>query len=106
MNLLKTDMKAGIEYALREKRSPGTPFQRVRVIGHVRRNKWRVEWIDPNPGLIDYVESAQLIVPWKDRRGFLKEEESRERLRQHNEQHGYDGENSPVSEPCTTCSKA
>jgi hypothetical protein len=53
----KSDIKAGTEYALREKRTLGTPFQRVRVIEHVRRNKWKVEWIDPNPGLVDYVES-------------------------------------------------
>ena len=41
------------------KELPGVPFQRVRVIEHVRRNKWKVEWIDPDPGLVDYVESGR-----------------------------------------------
>jgi len=87
-----------MEYALREKRTPGTPFQRVRIVEHVRRNKWKVEWIDPNPGLMDYVESGQLIVPWKEHKAFLKEEAHAERLREHNEGQGYDHEGSPVVE--------
>jgi len=95
--VLKAEIKAGTEYALRERRVAGTPFQRVRVIDHIRRNKWKVEWIDPNPGLIDYVESVQLIVPWKERRDFLKDEENEERLRRHNEQHGYDRVSSPIA---------
>jgi hypothetical protein len=49
--VLKPDIKADAEYALREKRGPGVPLQRVRVIVYVRRNKWKVEWIDPNPGV-------------------------------------------------------
>lgn len=92
----KSDIRPNTEYALREKRTPGTPFQRVRVIAHVRRNKWKVEWIDPNPGLVDYVESGQLVVPWKELKAFLKEEENAQRLREHNERDGYDEEDSPV----------
>jgi hypothetical protein len=94
--VLKSQIKPKTEYALREKRTPGTPLQRVRVIEHVRRNKWRVEWIDPNPGLVDYVESADLIVLWKDHKAFLKEEANAERLREHNKRHGYDHEDSPI----------
>jgi len=94
--MLKSAIKTGVEYGLREKRTPGTPFQRVRVIEYVRRNKWKVQWIDPNPGLVDYVESGQLVVPWKEHKAFLKEETSAERLREHNERHGYDHEDSPV----------
>lgn len=94
--MLKSEIRPRAEYALREKRAPGTPFQRVRVIEHVRRNKWKVEWIDPNPGLVDYVESGQLIVPWKDQKTLLKEEANEERLRAHNERNGYDDEDSPV----------
>jgi len=85
-----------MECALREKRAPGTPFQRVRIIEHVRGNKWKVEWIEPNPGLVHYVESGQLIVPWKERKAFLKEEENIERLREYNEQNGYSGEESSI----------
>ena len=57
------DIKVGGEYALREARTPGTPLQHVRIVEHIRRNKWRAEWIEPNPGLKDYVESQHLVVP-------------------------------------------
>ena len=94
--MLKSAIKPGVEYGLREKRTPGTPLQRVRVMEHIRRNKWKVQWIDPNPGLVDYVESGQLVVAWKEHKAFLKEEANAERLREHNERHGYDQEESPV----------
>jgi hypothetical protein len=95
-SMWKADIKPKAEYALREKRAIGTPFQHVRVIQHIRGNKWKVEWIEPNPGLVDYIESGQLIVPWKDRKAFLKEEENAARLKEHNTVHGYDGEESPI----------
>src|SRR5579884_2443306 len=88
--MIKSAIQPKTEYALREKRSPDAPIQRVRVIEHVRRNKWRVEWVDPNPGLVDYVESGQLIAPWKGLKAFLKEEENERRLREYNDSHGYD----------------
>ena len=34
-SVTKTEIKTQTEYALREKRSPGTPFQRVRVVEHI-----------------------------------------------------------------------
>lgn len=92
----KSAIQPSTEYAFREKRTPGTPFQRVVVIEHIRKNKWKVKWVDPNPGLVDYVESGQLIVPWKEVKAFTKEEENAGRLREHNEHLGYDHEDSPV----------
>jgi hypothetical protein len=74
---------------MREKRLAGAPFQRVRILEHIRKNKWKAKWIEPNPGLIDYVESGQLIVPWKERKEFLKEEESQQRLENHNLRSGF-----------------
>ncbi len=47
----KVEIKPGAEYALRERRIRGTPFQRVRIIEHIRGNNWKAEWVDPNPGL-------------------------------------------------------
>jgi hypothetical protein len=41
---------------------------------------WKVEWVDPNPGLREYVKSANIIVPWSDRRPFLRDEPSWDRL--------------------------
>jgi hypothetical protein len=94
--MLKSQIKPGTEYAFREHRAPGTPFQRVRIIQHARGTKWRAQWIDPSPGLVDYVDSGQLIVTWKEHKAFLKEEASVESLRQHNQRLGYD-ENSPIA---------
>lgn len=93
--MVKSEIKAGVEYALREKRIPGAAFQRVRILEYVRGNRWKAEWIEPNPGLVHYVESGQLIVPWSQRRAFLKEEGDEERLRDHNERCGYT-ERSPI----------
>jgi hypothetical protein len=94
--MLKSEIQPATEYALREKREIGASFQRVRIIEHIRKNKWKAKWIEPNPGLVDYVESGQLIVLWKERKAFLKEEESAERLRNHNRAIGY-AEQSPAA---------
>jgi len=47
--MLKAEIKPGGDYAVREKRTPGVPFQRARVLEHVRRDKWKAKWIDQNP---------------------------------------------------------
>ena len=94
--MLKSQIQPGVEYAFREYRTPGTPFHRVRVIQHTRGTKWRAEWIEPSPGLVDYVDSGQLMVPWKEHKVFLKEENESQALRKHNEDCGYD-ENSPIA---------
>jgi hypothetical protein len=96
LTMQKSDIKPRTEYAFREKRVPGSPLEHVRVLEHLSGNKWKVEWIDPNPGLVHYAESAQLVAIWKGRKAFLKEEDSRERLLQHNREQGY-AENSPIS---------
>jgi hypothetical protein len=51
----------------------------------------------PHPGLVDYIESGQLIVPWKEHKSFLREESDKERLEAHNESHGY-RRDSPVDQ--------
>ncbi len=43
----------------------------------------------------DYLESKSLIVPWRDRKTFLRDEEAERRLNEDNERHGYQ-KNSPV----------
>jgi hypothetical protein len=90
----KAPIKPGNEYAMREKRN--APVQHVRILEHVRGNRWKAEWIDPNPGLVHYVESGHLIAPWKQLKAFLREQEEVNRLREHNKQVGYD-EESPVT---------
>ena len=61
----------------------------VSVVEHIPGNKWKAEWIDPNPGLVHYIESGQLICLWKEHKAFLKEESEAQCLREHNEHHGY-----------------
>src|SRR5882672_9400099 len=87
--VLKADITPGLEYAFREKRATGVPFQRVQILEHLRGNKWKAEWIDPNPGLVHYVESAQLIVAWKEHKAFLREEGDASRRMEHNARSGY-----------------
>ena len=85
----KSHIKPGVEYALREKRSPAAPLQRVRILEHIRGNRWKAEWVDPNPGLVHFVESGHLLAPWKEHKTFLKEEADEGRLREHNDRAGY-----------------
>src|SRR3954451_14211586 len=93
--MLKAEIKSGTEYAVREKRVVGGPLERVRIVAHVKGNKWKAEWIEPNPGLLHYVESGQLVSAWRDRKAFLKEEEQEARLKRQNDQDGY-SKDSPV----------
>jgi hypothetical protein len=38
---------------------PDVKFQRVKVLEHARKDKWKVEFLDdPNPGLVDYVGAS------------------------------------------------
>src|SRR5687768_9495245 len=85
--VLKSQIKPGVQYALRERRSEH--LQRVKILEHIRGNKWKAEWIDPNPGLVHFVESGQLLVPWKDHKAFLREEANAAALSEHNDQQGY-----------------
>jgi hypothetical protein len=96
-NMLNADLIPGQEYAFREKRIVGSPLHRVKLLEHVRGRKWRAKWIKPNPNLIDYLSTEQVIVPWKDQAAFLKEERNRESMRKHNSERGYSA-SSPISE--------
>lgn len=88
-HMLKFQINAGADNAIREKRVPGTPLQRVRILEHIRGTKWRAKWIAPNPGLIDYVDSSQLIVHWREHKALLKEEADQERIREYDQRQGY-----------------
>ena len=94
--MLRSEIEAGQEYVLREGKSADTPIQRVKIIQHVRGKKWKAEWIDPNPGLVEYVDSRNLIVLWKERKAYLQDEEKGHELRADNERHGY-SEKSPLA---------
>ena len=68
----KSEIQAGQKYVLREGKDPEAPLQRIKILQHARGKKWNAEWIDTNPGLVDYIESQNLIVHWKDRKAFFR----------------------------------
>ena len=72
MGMELKDIHPGQEYGYREIPRQRSELQQVRVIERVR-SKWKIEWIEPTPGLVDYVKSVNLVVRWKERR---KDEES------------------------------
>jgi hypothetical protein len=73
------DIHVGKHYGFRDR--PGDEgLQQVKVLEKVRA-KWRVEWVDPNPGLVDYVKSSNLVVAWQDRTPFLRDEKRLRELR-------------------------
>ena len=91
----KSWIKPGVEYALREKQAARGDLQRVRILEHLRGNKWKAEWVHPNPGLVHYVESGRLVATWQGHRAFLKEEDDELKLKEENGRGGYRKE-SPV----------
>jgi hypothetical protein len=91
----------GKEYALREPPRPGTEMEHVRVVERVRAGRWRVEWIDPNPGLTDFVKSSNLIVPWKDHKRFLRDERDLEAITR-TSQDSWPGPDHPLDQAVAT----
>lgn len=87
--MLKQEIRFCGEYGFRDKPLKRSDLEHVKVLEHIRGSKWKVEWIDPNPGLVHYAESVQLVCLWKDRRVFLDEEERRRVLKRRNEEQGY-----------------
>ncbi len=96
----KSEIAVGEEYGVREIPKTGASLQHVRIIQHVRGTKWKAEWIDPNPGLVDYLESKTLVVRWKERRAFLKDEESDTQFWRAIERQGYQRD-SPIDNALT-----
>lgn len=93
----RASIVVGQEYGTREPPRPGVELQRVRVLEPVRSGKWRVEWLEENAGLVDFVRSANIVVPWKDRKPFLKDEERQLRLEAHSRER-WPGKDHPLSE--------
>jgi hypothetical protein len=87
--MIKSEIKIGKDYVFRERGNKNALLQRVRMLENVRGYKWKAEWIDPNPGLVDYVDSRLLLVRWKDRNAYLRDEESKKRLIEDNLRNKY-----------------
>lgn len=88
----------GDEYAIREPVAVGVEFQRVVILEHVRKGRWKARWINPNPGMVDYITSKNVIVEWKQRAAFLSEERCVTRFARHLTSCGYPGNGHPLSE--------
>jgi hypothetical protein len=67
----------GRRYALREKRSAGSPLLKVKLIAKVgRKGMVKIRYEDgPHPGLEEYVRTTKLVVAWSDRAAFLRNEQ-------------------------------
>ena len=73
-------------YGYRENpRRTDSPLLKVKLVAKVgRRGHVKVRYEDgPHPGLEEYVKTRQIVVPWSDRRVFLRDEEQFERLHEH-----------------------
>ena len=77
--MFRQDIIIGEEYGYREKPQQKGPLRRVKILERVR-SQWKVEWIEPNAGLQDFVKSNHLVIPWQQRREFLRDEASWETL--------------------------
>ena len=91
----KQRIKPGAEYAIREPVAVGVEFQHVKMLENVRGSRWRAEWIDPNPGLIEYISSKNVIVEWAQRKAFLRDEQHAASLTDHLARIGYRGGRPP-----------
>ena len=91
----KHDIEPGKHYAIRE--HPTDDLQHVKILESVRSGKWRAEWIDPNPGLVDYVSSRHIIVPWGQRRALLRDERNADAMTAAVDRSGFPGNHHPVA---------
>ena len=88
--MVHEELRCGEKYGFRERpRFKTVPLECIQLLKHIRGRKWQARWIDTHPGLTDYINSAQIIIPWGERNAFLKEERDREAMQQHNEDVGF-----------------
>src|ERR1700744_2860259 len=88
--MVREELRCGEKYGFRERpRFEDAPLQCVQLLKHVRGRKWQVRWIDTHPGLIDYIDSVQILVPWAERKAYLQEEQDREAMGRHNTDVGF-----------------
>lgn len=96
----KNDIELGKHYAIRE--HPDDDLQHVKILESVRSGKWRAEWIDPNRGLVDYVASRHIIVPWGQRGALLRDERDAATMAASVDRSGFPGDRHPIAMAVTT----
>jgi hypothetical protein len=88
--MVREELRCGEKYGFRERpRSEDVSLQCIQLLKHIRGRKWQVRWIDTHPGLVDYIDSAQILIPWGERKAFLQEERDREAMSQRNDDVGF-----------------
>jgi hypothetical protein len=77
------DLKLNAFYAYRERRHPGVEILKVKLLAVVGRGgRIKIRFEDgPFPGLEDYAHTRQLVIPWGERKAFLRDEERQERIK-------------------------
>jgi hypothetical protein len=50
----------------------GVPLEHVRVIEHIRGNKWKTAWIEPNPGLFITLNPASWFACGRTEKRFFE----------------------------------
>jgi hypothetical protein len=72
----------GRSYAYREKRGPGVPMLRVRLLEKVgRKGKIKIRFEDgPHPGLEEYISTRQIVCAWGERAAVIRDEQRDARL--------------------------
>jgi hypothetical protein len=91
----KSNVTVGRHYAVRE--HAGDELEHVRVLESVRSGKWRVEWVSPNAGLVDFVRSRDIIIEWGQRRALLRDERAGQLLAECVERSSYPGPQHPLT---------
>lgn len=78
-------LEIGRRYAFREKRGPGQPMLKVKLVDKVgRKGKVKVRFEEgPHPGLEEYVSTRQIVVPWGERNAVMRDERREAALVEH-----------------------
>jgi hypothetical protein len=90
----KKSIMPGKHYGIRE--HAGAELQHVKILEPVRSGKWRVQWVKPNPGLVDYIRSRDVVVEWTDRHAFLRDERNAQALADAVERSDFPGDQHPL----------
>lgn len=78
-----SEMTIGKRYAMGLRVSPGEPLIKVQLLDKGgRRSMVKVRHLsEPHEGLEEYVKTRQIVVPWGERKAFLRDEERMQQLR-------------------------
>ena len=60
--MVHEELRCGEKYGFRERpRFKTAPLECIQLLKHIRGRKWQARWIDTHPGLVDYINSVQML---------------------------------------------